>query len=211
MNQQHDMSTPWQPDSAGQRHCPVPAAPPPLLRLVAPTPALERMQPERGPAAHDAAAAAAVTDRLTGSYSRRECRQMLAHMFVRASRFRSPLALIVVQVEQFEQIARLFGGAVADAVLVELAAFLSGLVRGGDVVARWDDAAFALLLPGMAAGEAKQLAARLQAAIGPAFLAGFGHLSCGIGLASSCQHASAAALASAASALAAPGAQRRFA
>lgn len=183
-------------------------APRPLLRLVVPTPTPERMPPHSGPAAHDGAACAAVTDPITGSYSRHECRQMLAHMFVRASRFRSPLAFVVVQVEQVEQIARLFGPAMADAVLVELAVFLSDHVRGGDVVARWDNAAFALLLPGMTAGEAELLAARLQVAIGPAFFAGFGHLSCGIGLASSCQHASAAALASAASASAAP---RRYA
>jgi diguanylate cyclase (GGDEF)-like protein len=186
-----------------------PAQPPPprpLLRLVGPI----GQRPHGAPPAREAdPAAQEATDQLTGRYSRRECRKMLALMFVRATRFHSPLALVVVQVEQLERIAAMFGGAVADTVLVELAAFLSQQVRGGDVVARWDNAAFALLLPGTALQEAEELTTQLQDAIANAFFAGFGQLSCAIGAADSNHHASADALANAAVRRATSNAPRR--
>lgn len=175
------------------------ACPPsrPQLRLITPARTAPDAHRAAEPAGHDRLASDAA-DPLTGSYSQHECRKMLALMFVRASRFHSPLALVMVRIEQLGRIGTLFGTAAADTVLVELAAFLEQQVRGGDVVARWDDTAFALLLPGTAHEDAQQLAVRLQHLIGHTFFAGFSHLSCAIGVASSGQHASAEALATAA-------------
>ncbi|MBA5637610.1 GGDEF domain-containing protein [Duganella sp. LX20W] len=187
---------------------PQPAAPHPVLRLVTPAGEPEAgAQPAHAPSyrgGHDGAA-----DPLTGSYSQHECRKMLAMMFVRASRFHSPLSLVMVRIEQCERIGALFGAAAADTVLVELAAFLHQQVRSSDVVARWDDAAFALLLPGTTHAEAEELAARLRHLIGHTFFAGFSHLSCAIGVADNGQHASAEALANAATRLATPSAPAR--
>lgn len=200
-----DRLPPFAPAAAAM---PAPSAPRPLLRLItrdaAPTP------PGRDamPAADDGPGAA---DALTGSYSQHECRKMLALMFVRASRFQSPLALVMVRLEQLEPIGALFGAAAADTVLIELAAFLQHQVRASDVVARWDDAAFALLLPGTAHAEADELAARLREHIGHTFFAGFSHLSCAIGVADNRQHRSAEALANAAARLAMPVAPTRHA
>ncbi|HJV03612.1 MAG TPA: GGDEF domain-containing protein [Burkholderiaceae bacterium] len=185
---------------------------PPLAGLRTPASAPEADGRDAGPASagqhgdRDGAA-----DPLTGSYSQHECRKMLALMFVRASRFQCPLALVMVRVEQRERIGALFGAAAADTVLVELAAFLHQQVRGSDVVARWDDGAFALLLPGTTHEEAQELAARLRHLVGHTFFAGFGHLSCAIGVADSSQHRSAEALANAATRLATPAAPARHA
>ncbi|MBA5687914.1 GGDEF domain-containing protein [Rugamonas apoptosis] len=188
---------------AGSEH---PASPRPALRLVhgGQPQAPDQPEAEAAPAANRSA-----TDPLTGSYSQHECRKMLALMFVRAGRFHSPLALVLVRVEQLDYIGTLFGPGAADAVLVELAALLHHQLRGSDVVARWDDGAFALLLPGTTSEEAGELAARLHRAIGDAFFAGFSQLSCAIGVADSRQHASTEALAEAAMRLASPIAQRR--
>lgn len=191
----------WEPASAAAM--PAPSAPRSPLRPIA-----RAASPAPAPTPHDPAPAAdggaSAADALTGSYSQHECRKMLALMFVRASRFHSPLAMVMVRLEQRDRIGSLFGPAAADTVLVELAAFLQQQVRASDVVARWDDAAFALLLPGTAQDEAEELAARLRAHIGRTFFAGFGHLSCAIGVADNRQHRSAEALANAAARLAMP-------
>lgn len=190
------------PAPASAADMPAPSAPRPLLRLITPAAAPADPAPDPMPAPGGGRGVAA--DPLTGSYSQHECRKMLALMFVRASRFQSPLALVMVRIEQLERVGALFGSDAADKVLVELAAFLQHQVRGSDVVARWDDAGFALLLPGTAQEEADELAARLRHLIGHTFFAGFSHLSCAIGVADSRQHRSADALASAAARLTMP-------
>lgn len=131
------------------------------------------------------------------SYGRLECQQMLAMMFVRARRFRSPLTLMIVRTEQIERLGAMFGASSARAVVTALSAYLVSQVRGGDVVARWDASSFAVLLPGTAAEQAMALARKLQHGIGEGFFGGFGCLSCAIGLGDSSRYTSASALADA--------------
>lgn len=203
-----DRAAPLAP--AGERDALRPVAPRPPLRLITSASAPDQCPDDAMPAhagedvTNTTATANTAADPLTGSYNQQECRKMLALMFVRASRFHSPLTLVMVRIEQLERIGAMFGPAAADSVLVELAAFLRHQLRGSDVVARWDDAGFALLLPGTASAEAGELAARLRHLIGHTFFAGFSQLSCTIGVADSGRHASAEALVNAAARRAMP-------
>ena len=137
----------------------------------------------------------AVTDPLTGSYRRREGERLLAHMFGRARRFSAPLALVVFRLEHVRRINAMFGRASGDAVLADLARFATARLRGSDVLARWDDCSFALLLPGTSARQAAHVARMLQLGIEQSFFAGFGGMSCSIGIGASSRCRSAAELA----------------
>ncbi|WGG52589.1 GGDEF domain-containing protein [Rugamonas sp. DEMB1] len=137
----------------------------------------------------------AVTDPLTGSYRRQEGERLLAHMFGRARRFSAPLALVVFRLEHVRRINAMFGRASGDAVLADLARFATERLRGSDVLARWDDCSFALLLPGTSARQAAHVARMLQQGIEQSFFAGFGGMSCSVGIGASSRCRSAAELA----------------
>ncbi len=137
----------------------------------------------------------AVTDPLTGSYRRQEGERLLAHMFGRARRFSAPLALVVFRLEHVRRINAMFGRASGDAVLADLARFATARLRGSDVLARWDDCSFALLLPGTSARQAAHVARMLQQGIEQSFFAGFGGMSCSVGIGASSRCRSAAELA----------------
>lgn len=137
----------------------------------------------------------AVTAPLTGSYRRQEGERLLAHMFGRARRFSAPLALVVFRLEHVRRINAMFGRASGDAVLADLARFATERLRGSDVLARWDDCSFALLLPGTTARQAAQVARMLQQSIEQSFFAGFGGMSCSVGIGASSRCRSAAELA----------------
>ncbi|PHV05222.1 hypothetical protein CSQ96_21445 [Janthinobacterium sp. BJB412] len=141
------------------------------------------------------AGAGAVTDPLTGSYRRQEGDRLLAHMFGRARRFSAPLALVVFRLDQVSRINAMFGRASGDAVLADLARFATERLRGSDVLARWDDCSFALLLPGTSARQAAHVARMLQQGIEQSFFAGFGGMSCSVGIGASNRCRSAAELA----------------
>jgi diguanylate cyclase (GGDEF)-like protein len=136
-----------------------------------------------------------VTDPLTGSYRRQEGERLLAHMFGRARRFSAPLALVVFRLEHVRRINAMFGRASGDAVLADLARFATERLRGSDVLARWDDCSFALLLPGTSARQAAHVARMLQQGIEQSFFAGFGGMSCSVGIGASSRCRSAAELA----------------
>nr|WP_255522845.1 GGDEF domain-containing protein [Rugamonas sp. CCM 8940] len=136
-----------------------------------------------------------LTDPLTGSYHRREFDRLLDYMFLRARRYSAPLALVVFRLDQIRRINTMFGRASGDAVLADLARYSTERLRGGDVLARWDECSFALLLPGTSARQAAHVARLLQTGIEQAFFAGFGGMSCSVGISASGRCRSAAELA----------------
>lgn len=76
-----------------------------------------------------------------------------------------PVALILADVDRLRKVEDLRGPAAAAGVLRKLAGILRATVREEDVVARLEDDDFALLLPGLGRGSARQTAARLRSTV----------------------------------------------
>lgn len=76
-----------------------------------------------------------------------------------------PVALILADVDRLRKVEDLRGPAAAAGVLRKLAGILRATVRDEDVVARLEDDDFALLLPGLGRGSARQTAARLRSTV----------------------------------------------
>ena len=90
---------------------------------------------------------ASVTDALTEVHNRRYFLLRLEDEFRRAQRYDNPLALVLVDLDQFRGINESFGHLVGDGVLRAVAQCLLAAVRETDTVARTGGDEFACILP----------------------------------------------------------------
>jgi diguanylate cyclase (GGDEF)-like protein len=107
----------------------------------------------------------ATIDELTGTKNRRRFREDLELLFNQAIRLRSPLSLIMLDIDHFKQFNDAFGHPAGDEVLHWVGSILSTAVRAHDVVARYGGEEFVVLLPATEADEALEVAERLRIAI----------------------------------------------
>lgn len=105
----------------------------------------------------------ATSDPLTGCLNHRGFDGVLAAEIARALRYRRPLTLVLLDLDHLKDINDSAGHLTGDAALARLGAALRGVCRQTDVAARLGGDEFALLLPETTAGEALELAHRLQA------------------------------------------------
>jgi diguanylate cyclase (GGDEF)-like protein len=94
----------------------------------------------------------------------------------RAQRTGSPLAVVITELDQFRTIRDEYGREAADAVIEGTAAVVRTGLRPGDLIGRYTDGEFVLLLPGVDASGAVQVADRLRANLADQLIpAGPGH------------------------------------
>src|SRR5881392_2845042 len=108
-------------------------------------------------------ASQAATDSLTGLANRRSFDDELALEWRRAERVGDPLALVLVDLDNFKSINDELGHQAGDAVLRRVAAILDSGARNADLAARYGGEEFALLAPETDLLGATKLADRLRA------------------------------------------------
>ncbi len=111
------------------------------------------------------ALAAAATDGLTGLLNHRAFQERLEEEVTRAARHGRPLALLMLDLDDFRAINNAHGHQAGDALLVAVATALRGGVRTEDVPARYGGDEFAVILPEAAPDEALAVAERVRAAV----------------------------------------------
>ncbi|CAN7452030.1 GGDEF domain-containing protein [Acidovorax sp. Leaf78] len=107
------------------------------------------------------------TDGLTGIANRRHFDDALAREWARAQRARTPLALIMLDVDVFKHFNDHYGHLAGDACLKALALTLvqTGARREGELAARFGGEEFVVLLPGSDLKAAADVARHIQEAI----------------------------------------------
>lgn len=110
----------------------------------------------------------AATDDLTGLSNRRHFHQQLRHHATTANRHQTPLAVLLLDLDNFKQINDQHGHQRGDDLLRSVAALLTSRVRLSDIVGRLGGDEFAILLPHTTADEASTLAADLAAQLAEA-------------------------------------------
>jgi diguanylate cyclase (GGDEF)-like protein/putative nucleotidyltransferase with HDIG domain len=112
------------------------------------------------------AESSATTDYLTGLPNARSLFVHLAQEVARCRRMKTPLAVLVCDIDGFKQINDSFGHLEGDKLLREFTSRLKDVCRGYDYVARMGGDEFVITAPGLTAEAAKEKADRLnQAAI----------------------------------------------
>lgn len=117
-------------------------------------------------AAQEALSDLAIRDGLTRLLNRREFMRLLDEELERASRYRHPFSLLLIDADHFKQINDRWGHQAGDAVLVQIAERLAGSIRPADRAARYGGEEFATLLPEADADSATRLAERIRTLLG---------------------------------------------
>ncbi len=118
-------------------------------------------------ALHEQARHQAMHDNLTGLYNRAMFGELLVQAVEQCQRSAQVMALLLLDLDDFKSINDGYGHHVGDAVLVEVAQRMRGLLRGSDVLARLGGDEFAVLLRDQDdPSQAEQVAEKLVQAIG---------------------------------------------
>jgi diguanylate cyclase (GGDEF)-like protein len=133
----------------------------------------------------------AATDGLTGLPNKRAIADALKRMFARASTTRTPLALLLLDLDHFKHVNDQRGHPVGDQVLANVGAVLRSTLRPQDFAGRSGGEEFAVLLPGTDTRAALAIAERVREAIGEIRLPGTDvEVTASVGVAGFPQHAS---------------------
>jgi diguanylate cyclase (GGDEF)-like protein len=104
-------------------------------------------------------------DALTGLSGRAAFFERLAAELRAADAGGRTLAVIVADVDHLRKVADLHGAEAAATALRKLAGILRATVREQDMVARLEEDDFAVILPGLGRGSARQIAARIRSTV----------------------------------------------
>ena len=105
----------------------------------------------------------ATTDALTGLKNRRKFDTAIDAEWRRATRQKTPLALLMIDADHFKAYNDTFGHQAGDEILVGIAICISDSVRrAGDCAARYGGEEFAVLLPGLSPEEAVRVAETIR-------------------------------------------------
>jgi diguanylate cyclase (GGDEF)-like protein len=104
-------------------------------------------------------------DPLTGLPNRRHLFDQASAQLARAAREKSPLSLLMLDIDHFKRLNDQHGHMLGDQVLIRLARLIEETVRGQDVPARFGGEEFVILLPNTQLEGAMALAEKLRARI----------------------------------------------
>ena len=105
------------------------------------------------------------TDSLTGILNRRALYEVLEKEILRSAREKTPLSVVMLDIDFFKKINDKYGHSVGDAVLKELVRRILAELRSYDTFGRYGGEEFIILLPGTFMYEVMAVAERIRNAI----------------------------------------------
>lgn len=88
-----------------------------------------------------------VTDELTGLYNRKYLHHRLEAEISRAKRYGTPLSCLLLDIDFFKTVNDMYGYDWGDVLLKKIAQMLEALIRKEDILTRYGDEEFILILP----------------------------------------------------------------
>jgi diguanylate cyclase (GGDEF)-like protein/putative nucleotidyltransferase with HDIG domain len=129
----------------------------------------------------------ATTDALTGLANNRLFDRRLAEEGLRAHRYGRPLAVALIDIDDFKTVNDTAGHPVGDAVLMEVARRITGVTREDTLLARLGGDEFALLLPECDDMQSYSVAERVRRAVSVGPFDGYGPVTASVGIAETTQ------------------------
>ena len=106
-----------------------------------------------------------VTDPVTNVYNKKYFIERLRQEFIHAKRTKAGLSLLMVDTDFFKKINDAYGPLAGDLVLIKISEILSGTTRNDDIVARYSEEEFGVILPGTDEEGASICAERIRSEI----------------------------------------------
>ena len=122
-------------------------------------------------------------DKLTGAWNRAGVRDLLESVLEEYKVYRTPCALLAIDVDHFKKINDEFGHDAGDRTLKALVALINSYTRKKDLFARWGGEEFVLICPNTDINAAKTLAETLRHKIETAELIEERTVTCSFGIA----------------------------
>ncbi len=104
-------------------------------------------------------------DPLTGLPNRRYLEEALSREMSRAKRNGKPLSMMLIDIDNFKHCNDTFGNAAGDAVLRAVSRYMNSLARSDDILCRYGDEEFALVITNTAPAMLRQRANSLRSSI----------------------------------------------
>lgn len=115
--------------------------------------------------ANEVLAQLSITDGLTKLHNHRYFQDHLTREIKRVSRTGTPLAMILLDIDDFKQLNDTYGHAEGDEALVRLAEIMNDSARESDLIARYGGEEFVILLPNTDLAGAVHLAEKIRMAV----------------------------------------------
>jgi len=124
-----------------------------------------------------------ITDPLTGVYNRRHFEKRIKEELKKSRLEGKALSLIILDLDHFKSINDCFGHDKGDQVLKATTNLIQERLQGKGTLARWGGEEFVILLPGLSADDAKDLAETLRKDISNMCFDGAGSITASFGVA----------------------------
>ncbi|HXR10803.1 MAG TPA: diguanylate cyclase [Gaiellaceae bacterium] len=131
----------------------------------------------------------AQTDSLTGLFNHRSFHERLRNALQQASRTHLPVAVLMLDIDDFKRVNDVHGHGVGDELLKTLADALRGAVRPDDIVCRLGGEEFGVIMSGCDGAAATHVAERIVTRLDELDTPGVGKVTISIGLALGPEHA----------------------
>jgi diguanylate cyclase (GGDEF)-like protein len=129
------------------------------------------------------------TDSLTGLFNHSVFYERLLHALQESSRTHMPLALLMLDIDDFKHVNDVHGHAAGDELLRFLAEALRAIVRPEDAICRLGGEEFAVVMDGCGGEDAVRVADRVQSRLAAVDFPGIGRMTVSVGLALGPEHA----------------------
>jgi diguanylate cyclase (GGDEF)-like protein len=129
------------------------------------------------------------TDSLTSLFNHSVFYERLLHSLQESSRTHSPLAVLMLDIDDFKRVNDVHGHAVGDELLRFLAEALRVIVRPEDTICRLGGEEFAVVMEDCGGENAVRVAERVQKRLAEVEFPGIGHMTVSVGLALGPEHA----------------------
>lgn len=107
----------------------------------------------------------AITDSLTGIYTRRHFFALAEQSFSEARRLNHPFSIVIFDVDHFKTVNDRFGHAVGDQVLKQTVQIMKSHIRQMDILGRYGGEEFVIALPNAEIEESLQITKRIAATL----------------------------------------------
>jgi len=123
-------------------------------------------------------------DALTGALRKDAFNEIFGLKILEAKHLKSPLSLVIFDIDHFKSINDTYGHLVGDSVLQELARIIRDNIRSSEYFVRWGGEEFVLLLPGTSWQNAAMVAEKLRRHVEAHTFEKVGDVTCSFGVTS---------------------------